>query len=324
MEWLILAFGLVLLIVLVVTARRTASARSALYRIIITVGVCLSLVLIVVGGALVWYNHRPLPSNTTEALFEGVIYTREVRGSPRPLVIHVVSIDLTASGIGFFVTPGEPYQRRQLRAQTTGQFLTASSVQLAINGDFFDPWWSRSLFDYYPHIGDPVDVFGFTASRGDVYESGRPTHPTLYLSEDNRVTIGEPAGVIYNAISGNTLVLRDGVMQGNPNDSYLVELHPRTAVALDEQGTTLLFMIVDGRQPNFSEGVTLDELARLLLDYGAHTAINMDGGGSSTLVMQLLDGTPLLLNSPIDNRIPGRERPVANHLGVVASPLTTP
>lgn len=77
--------------------------------------------------------------------------------------------------------------------------------------------------------------------------------------------------------------------------------------------------VVDGRQPNYSEGVTLEELALLLREYGAHDAMNLDGGGSTTLVMEGDNGQPVLLNSPIDSRIPGRERAVANHLGIFAS-----
>jgi len=45
-------------------------------------------------------------------------------------------------------------------------------------------------------------------------------------------------------------------------------------------------------------------------------AMAMDGGGSSTLVVEDDDGSPIILNTPIDNYIPGRERPVGNHLGI--------
>jgi exopolysaccharide biosynthesis protein len=73
---------------------------------------------------------------------------------------------------------------------------------------------------------------------------------------------------------------------------------------------------VDGRQPFYSEGATFAELADLLIDFGAHYAMSLDGGGSSTLVIEGEDGLPEILNSPIDSYIPGRERPVANHLGI--------
>ena len=49
-------------------------------------------------------------------------------------------------------------------------------------------------------------------------------------------------------------------------------------------------------------------------------AIELDGGGSATLVTEGEDGQPEVLSSPIHQRIPGRERPVANHLGVRVDP----
>jgi exopolysaccharide biosynthesis protein len=57
-------------------------------------------------------------------------------------------------------------------------------------------------------------------------------------------------------------------------------------------------------------------LAELLKAQGAYYAMSLDGGGSSTLVTEDNDGKPRILNSPIDNYIPGRERPVGNHLGI--------
>jgi len=53
------------------------------------------------------------------------------------------------------------------------------------------------------------------------------------------------------------------------------------------------------------------------LELGASDAINLDGGGSSTMVVAGEDGTPQVINRPIHTGVPGRERPVANHLAVV-------
>jgi exopolysaccharide biosynthesis protein len=73
---------------------------------------------------------------------------------------------------------------------------------------------------------------------------------------------------------------------------------------------------VDGRQPFYSTGATFQELAELLKDLGAQFAMALDGGGSSTMVIEGENGKPVILNSPIDSYIPGRERPVANHFGI--------
>lgn len=94
------------------------------------------------------------------------------------------------------------------------------------------------------------------------------------------------------------------------------ELDPRTAVGINRNGRYLYLVVIDGRQPLYSQGATFQELAELLKEYGAFTAMSLDGGGSSTLVVEGENGSPEILNSPIDNYIPGRERPVGNHLGV--------
>jgi hypothetical protein len=284
-------------------------------RVVLVVVVILAFLL---GGLYFWYTHRPLPAELEQTLFEGVTLVRDVRRQPRPLVINVVTVDLDAPGIGFLVTPGEPGQELPLRARKTSQFLDEFGVQVAVNGDFFSPFHSAHPWDYYPHVGDPVKVSGFAASRGAVYSVGRQTRPTLYLSPDNQASFEPPEGV-YNAISGNSIFVRDGrIVSPKTCGRYCREPHPRTAIALDQEARRLIMVVVDGRQPNYSEGVTMAELAGIVIEFGGYTALNLDGGGSTTLAAEGASGQPVLLNSPIDNRIPGRERPVANHLGVYA------
>jgi exopolysaccharide biosynthesis protein len=93
-------------------------------------------------------------------------------------------------------------------------------------------------------------------------------------------------------------------------------IEPRTAIGTNHNGRWILLIVVDGRQPFYSAGATFAELADLMSDFGAFNAMSLDGGGSSTMVIEDENGEPLLLNSPIDSYIPGRERPVANHFGI--------
>jgi hypothetical protein len=271
------------------------------------------------GGFFYWRDHRPQPSNEQVELYDGITYLRDVRRQPRPLVIHVVRIDLAAPGLSFLVTPGDPVDGHEVRAQTVSQFLGKHDLQLAINGDFFWPWWYRSILDYYPHTNDPTGVNGFAASRGAVYSEEEPDdpRPTLFLSQDNQAGIDRPIGAVYNAISGLPLIVANGRISDQIKpDEYYAGVHPRTAVGLDRERKTLLLFVIDGRQPNYSEGLTLPELAQLAIDYGADAAFNLDGGGSSTLVIEDRQGRPQVLNSPIHAPVPGVERPVGNHLGV--------
>jgi len=322
MEWLLVGIGLLFLAVSFRLLKRSRKISGRVWQTVYASATGLLIVLTVIslvaGGVLLWHTHRPLPSNTYETLFEGVTYTRDVRHVPRPLVVHIVTVDLNAPGIGLLVTPGRLTGNRQLPARTTSQFLLEFDLQIAINGDFFTPWRSNSPWDYYPHVGDPVDVFGFASSRGAIYSAGMPGHPTLYISPDNQAQFHAPVGTVYNAISGNGIFLEQGLAQAAGSAPYYDTPQPRTAIALDGKGRSMLIVVVDGRQPNYSEGVTLAELAELVARYGGNTALNLDGGGSTTLVARGKTGQPVQLNSPIDNRIPGRERPVANHLGIYA------
>lgn len=264
------------------------------------------------GMGLLWYTHRPRPESDHRILFDGITYTRDVRSDPRPVIIHVIAVDLSTPGLRFLVTPGEPTQGKQMRARTTSQFLSEFDVQVAVNGDCFDEWHGDGLWNPGPRTGEPLNVLGNAASRGDIYSQGKRTDLTLYISRENKARFGKPIGEVYNAISGTHLILKGGRIARN----LPTPAHPRTAVALDHRAATLLFFVVDGRQPNYSEGLSLEELARLILEYGGETALNFDGGGSSALAIEGKNGRPLQLNSPIHTRIPGRERPVANHLGI--------
>ncbi|MCC6552875.1 MAG: phosphodiester glycosidase family protein [Polyangiaceae bacterium] len=273
------------------------------------------------GAGYLAYTHRPQPLPERRALFVGVTYEREVEGPPRPLVTHVVEVDLRAPGVRVMVTPGDPAAPRPLVGRTTSELLSELHAQVAINGDFFDPWWSNSPWDYYPHTGDPVSVDGPAASNGVVYSTqarNRRTR-TLYVTLDNRAAFDSPPGEPYNAISGISLV--EGGEARTGGGDFARALHPRSAVAIDREGRRMLLVAIDGRQPGYSEGATLDELAEVILRHGGFEAANLDGGGSTALVAENASGEPEALSCPVHTRIPGRERPVANHLGVFAERL---
>ena len=278
--------------------------------------------LLVVGlcaGVYTTYDQgRPAPVPMKQKLYEGVVYRRIVQVVPRPMIVHVITIDRSNTNAKFLVTPpdrlGEEYP---LNARTTSQFLYGYDLQIAINGDGFVPWWSRSLVDYYPHEGDPVIPLGFTASNGKIYSYGQldkpGVEPTLYISRQHYPSFNIRPGNIWFALSGDRMLVERGeVLDGLDNR----ELDPRTAVGINANGRYVYLMVIDGRQPFYSEGATFAELARLMKKQGAYFAMALDGGGSSTMVVKGEGGQPVILNSPIDNYIPGRERPVANHLGV--------
>jgi phosphodiester glycosidase len=91
--------------------------------------------------------------------------------------------------------------------------------------------------------------------------------------------------------------------------TFATDRHPRTAIGVLSDGRALL-LVVDGRQPALSVGMSLEELAQLLVEFGAVDAINLDGGGSTTMVVERK-----IVNHPSD---PTGERPVSD--GIVVRP----
>ncbi len=258
--------------------------------------------------------------------FKGVMLREVNIDQPRPLVIRVAEIDLNADGIRILATPGngdpngdEPGDpNNETTRQTTLNFLKETKAQLAINATFF----KMGIVD--------TDNVGLVVSNGEPVSPFRGDWPAINFDKDNRPSIvhGEhdtfnvtsPEGVqLYNAVAGSDHIVIDGKpLEYQPDRSFFTTKHPRTAIGYTED-SKLLLMTVDGRQPGVSEGVSLDELAELMIELGAIEALNLDGGGSTT--MAIADPKPRLLNTPSSkdkNGEHGAQRQNATSLAVFA------
>jgi exopolysaccharide biosynthesis protein len=255
------------------------------------------------------------PTSIKQNLFRGVTFLQKDLISPRKNRMYVIAIDLTTTGLEFLVTPSKSTNGITC-TRITSKFLEEFKLGVAINGDGFS---YLDVTAYPPTTtcpsgGDPVKVNGFAASRGTIYSPVKTIQPTVYISSKNLVTVNETSGKVFNAVSGDRLVVQKGVVVKN---LAALAPAPRTAVGVNRNGRWLILMVIDGRQDGYSEGVTLAELGSLLISYGVYTGVNMDGGGSSAMVIKGVDGEARILNSPIDQNIPGKERSVANHLGLI-------
>ncbi|NEO36225.1 MAG: phosphodiester glycosidase family protein [Moorea sp. SIOASIH] len=296
---------------------------TRLKQILLTTSISIvSVPVLIYGGLLV---KRPLPTDKHEQLFQGIVYQRDARNSPRPLMVHTVTIDLSAPGIKLLVTPGNKVDKNEFSARTTSEFVREFKLQLAINGSFFYPFRQYPP-NSYPKTGNPVIVQGQVISEGKSYAPPKSTSSVLCISKFLQAEIYAqiyqsrcPPGT-SEGLAGREILLKEGkpaVLPGRKDENLLC---PRTAVAIDKSGKTLWLIIVDGRQQFYSEGVTLAELTTLIKELGADSALNLDGGGSSTLVVANKNKLRVL-NSPIQTRIPTRQRPVANHMGIYALPV---
>ena len=128
----------------------------------------------------------------------------------------------------------------------------------------------------------------------------------VYLDINASVDLDE----MENAFAGGGMLLTNG--QTAPATSIVgTGRQPRTAFGISQDGTKAIFMVVDGR--NTSIGATHQELAALMVEYGAYNAMHLDGGGSSTMVVETNEDTSLeLKNTPSD----GAARKTINAIGI--------
>jgi hypothetical protein len=270
-----------------------------------------------------------------------------VRETPDgPLRAWIARVDLTNPGVSFAVTG--PLERREgdseraeARLVPTDVWAESCGVDLAVNASFFARLEGSGapLFGWTEAL--PVDILGLSRSEGrtvsptrDGGGEGTSPDPALLIDETRggrcpctlRATYAaerDLAGV-EDAVAGmgrrgsrpGTLLVENGQDRGATAQVAPTERHPRTAAGVSRDGRTLLLLVVDGRQPGWSIGLTLPELARMLLDVGAWNAVNLDGGGSTAMWHREPGGSAgHVINRPSD----GQVRPVANHLGVRVS-----
>ena len=245
-----------------------------------------------------------------------------------PQRIYVARVDLRHPDVELRVPeratprPGDP-KGMESRLETVPDFARRVGATLAINANFYarlagaPPMWTA---------GQPVDLVGPSVSEGRVVsraKTGGLGHPALLVTRERKARIacalqkdlaGQDdvvAGVSHPPTRG-CLLVANGRNEGEKASASLRARHPRTAAGLTADGRELILVVVDGRQAGWSVGMTLTELAALMMRLGARNAINLDGGGSSSFVYRAAGGAEVT-NRPSD----GFWRPVANQLAVV-------
>jgi exopolysaccharide biosynthesis protein len=193
-------------------------------------------------------------------------------------------------------------------------------LDIAVNANFFATQRTMLIAGRrVPYFaGNPARAAGWLVCDGRAI-SRAPAEASLVVDGRGRVRIGRfeklPADAKH-VVSGSQMLLAQGRITARGDVRA-----PRTAAGIDAAGTTLTLLVVDGRLLSHSVGMSELELAREMLRLGCSDALNLDGGGSSTLVMRKGDdGVLRVMNRPSDGHdlaIPlSLERNVACALGV--------
>jgi hypothetical protein len=223
-------------------------------------------------------------------------------------VVHWVRINVTAPGIGPYVTSKDPIavsQGWQYRLRRVGAVVASEHLAVAINGTLFSSqssWWRRMPGDLAnaatPLVADHIVSHGWL----DTYLLWFDDQLTLHLRPE-KTTEAELAMAKWG-IGGGDFLLRDGRVWRGDYRSHIPD--GRTAVAVDLP-RKLLFLAVGTH-------ITPTLMFQTLADLGAKDGMLLDGGDSSSMAI----GTGASVVSPGD--VYGR-RPVANQFGFRAEPL---
>lgn len=277
----------------------------------------------------------------------GVVYWRISRGGERPLVMHVSEIDLAHQGLSVAVTPEDRSAGLEYRAQTAARYLTKSGAVLAVNASYFLPFvgGSRGSDDFVPQEGTAAAASGAVISQGRTISppegiDARVDSMICFTTGRAAILQGQTCPEGFNeGVSAGPRILadgtyvprrglgRDGVFHGAtelpPGEAEAGMAQqssnrggPRTIVALNAAGDRMWLIVADGRQPDWSVGATSEDILGLLRQLGAEQAMSLDGGGSATMVARGPAG-PVVLSRPIHTGVPGRQRPLGNHIGVL-------
>jgi Phosphodiester glycosidase len=200
--------------------------------------------------------------------------------------VHVLQLDLAEPGLRLQVSPPEA------RGLTMDMLAIDPVVVASLNASFFD----RS---HTPR--------GLTVSDGRAWPRVLvpADSPVLACDAAQRCAMHFAPGLVappdwFNAVAGTPWLVRDGQARLAADDSTCASLcaylHPRTALGLDASGRTLTVVLAEGRRAAVggalggaaggAVGVALAPLAAWMRELGVHQAINLDGGGSSTLWLQ--------------------------------------
>ena len=202
-------------------------------------------------------------------------------------------------------------QKRHSDPADTANYVEHYNAVVGVNADF-----------YNMTTGAPS---GALVMEGVEYHSGASANFFAIL-KDGTAMIGSSSDYaaykdqIQEAVGGSVYLVKDGKSVVTSAADYYNSRHSRTCVGITAEGKVVL-MVLDGRQEPFSAGGSAEELAQIMLDAGCVTAINLDGGGSTTFVAkQEGSNTLTVVNRPSD----GYERSVSSSLMVVSTaPVST-
>mgnify|MGYP000633944325 CR=1 FL=1 len=273
-------------------------------------------------------------------IFKGIELARGTNTagwSGNPHVVRALRIDLQDPDVRIFTTPPNTNNwlanSRETYSHRPGNFLRQHQLRVAINGAHYGGSTAYSTPD-----GSATWVHGLAISQGVLVspsDSSVDAQSMLYFTTNmvpgfipyNGQSFSDTNG-IYTAIPGMYPLVVSGVNVGwdyiNNNDTTH-RVQPRTAIGISQDRRYVIMIVIDGRQSD-SDGAKDYETADWLILFGAYDGMNLDGGGSTCMVMANECGDPVILNDPSIYYATGGQttmRSVGHNIGFYAKSLPT-
>jgi hypothetical protein len=231
-------------------------------------------------------------------------YRHVVKPSPRPLQIHAVRYDLRdrSCELACVVATEDPDGGGPAETLLAHPEITVTNRNLlvAVNTNPFRPVADARGRKPRGYVhGWPADILGLAIEDGVRRSERDGSGCNFWIDAEGLPVIScdEPPAAVRQAVGGFNIVLRAGELTMPATDGK--SLAPRSGVGFDSERRWLWIVVVDGRQPGYSEGVDLRELGEILLELGCSEGLNFDGGGSSALFLaEAPHGAVRLLNKP--------------------------
>ena len=242
-----------------------------------------------------------LTGTKVEDITDGVTYQENTFVDAEGLPYKTYALILDPEKVSFHTGTAEngydimPVVRQNVLEQMQASVSDGLDVIAAVNGDFFAI--SSTFIPSGLSVKDGVILTGNTHWR----PYSAMTKDGQFLINDGVTDIIDP-NTLQMAVGGSHVIVRDGLIdESNLMDSLGGTPHPRTLAGIRKDGTILL-AVIDGRQSQLSNGATYEQSAAYMIWLGAETAINHDGGGSSTMIIRDQEEYRVM-NSPSDGNL---------------------
>ena len=267
-------------------------------------------------------------SSTSSTLAPGITQdiNYAITADEKQIVYYIATVDVNRDDVSIYANYQNNDGSTWGMARVTDQMAAAQSKHT--NPDDAEHY----IDNYNTIVGVNADFYNMTTGQpsGALVMEGVTYHGVgsenfFAILKDGTSIIGGSAewaaykDQIQEAVGGSIYLIKDGKITVNSSSNYYDNRASRTCVGITADGKVVL-MVLDGRQEPFSAGGSAEEIAQIMLEAGCVTAINLDGGGSSTFAAKEEGADKVtVVNRPSD----GYERSVSSSLLVVSTAKTS-